>query len=133
MADRADLVREVTAVDPETWDDAVRGCLSFHTLFSREETSTQDLTAGIAELASGGRLAEHRHHPSEVYYVLEGRGVLALDGEDQVVSAGTSVFIPGDVPHGIRNDGPGRLRFFYVLAAHGMADVDYQFDTPTER
>jgi len=126
-------VRAVPAVAAETGDDAARGSLSFRTLFSREETATRDLTAGVAELGAGGRLAEHRHSASEVYYVLSGRGVLTLDGEDQVVSAGTSVFIPGDVPHGIRNDGPAQLRFFYVLAAHGMADVHYHFDTLTER
>ncbi len=121
-------VRRVQDVRTESWDDPVRGRLGFRTLFSSEETGTSTLTSGVAELEAGGLLAVHRHAAPEVYYVLEGNGVMTLGDREQEVSAGSSVAIPGDLRHGIRNPGPATLRFFYVLAADGMGDVEYRFD-----
>lgn len=121
-------VRQVQDVATETWDDAVRGRLGFRTLFSSEATGSSTLTSGVAELGPEGRLAVHRHSPAEVYYVIEGHGVMTLGSRELDVSAGSAVSIPGDLPHGIRNTGPDTLRFFYVLAADGMGDVEYDFD-----
>ena len=129
---RAERVRDVEMVGSESWDDPVRGSLSFRTLFSREETATSVLTAGVADVAPGGRLEVHRHGAAEVYFVLEGRGLLTLDGDEQEVAAGMAVHIAADAPHGIRNAGDTPLRFFYALAADGMADVDYRFEAAAE-
>jgi len=111
----------------ESWDDPTRGRLGFRTLFSFEETGTRGLTAGLAELAPDGRLNVHRHEPAEVYHLLEGEGVVTLDGTEHPVVPGSAVFIPGSSWHGIRNSGPGPLRFYYVLQADGMGDVEYDF------
>jgi mannose-6-phosphate isomerase-like protein (cupin superfamily) len=124
---RSDLVRVPDEVPVETWDDAERGRLGFRTIFSAEVTGTSDLTSGVAELEPGGRLNVHHHVASEVYHVLEGSGRLHLDGDEHDVRAGSSVFIPGGTPHGIRNAGSSTLRLFYVLAADGMGDVEYHF------
>jgi quercetin dioxygenase-like cupin family protein len=112
---------------PEAWDDPTRGRIRFRTVFSSEETATTGLTAGLAEMAPGGRLNVHRHEPAEVYHVLEGQGTVFLDGEVHPVRAGSAVFIPGSAWHGIRNTGDSALRFHYVLQADGMADVEYDF------
>ena len=111
----------------ESWNDATRGRISFRTLFSSEETGTSGLTAGLAELAPDGRLNVHRHEAAEVYQVLEGEGVVTLDGTEHPVVPGSAVFIPGSAWHGIRATGPGTLRFSYVLQADGMGDVEYDF------
>jgi quercetin dioxygenase-like cupin family protein len=52
---------------------------------------------------------------------------VTLDGDEHTVSEGSAVFIPGGLPHGVRNTGPSVLRIFYVLAADGMGDVEYDF------
>lgn len=121
-------VRQVEDVHTETWDDPVRGRLGFRTLFSSEETGTSTLTSGVAELERGGLLAAHRHTAAEVYLVLEGHGVVTLGDREQEVFAGSAVSIPSDLLHGIRNAGSETLRFFYVLAADGMDDVEYRFE-----
>jgi mannose-6-phosphate isomerase-like protein (cupin superfamily) len=121
------LVRAQDEGRSEVWDDETRGRIGFRTLFSREETATSGLTTGTAEVPPGGGLSAHRHPPAEVYRILEGEGVTTLDGVEHAVAAGDSVFIPGDVWHGIRNTGAAPLRLFYVLAADGMADVGYDF------
>lgn len=111
----------------ESWDDPTRGRVHFRTMFSSEETGTSGLTAGLAELPPDARLEVHRHEPAEVYHVLDGEGVVTLDGTEHPLVAGSAVFIPGNAWHGIRTTGPGPLRFYYVLQADGMGDVTYEF------
>ncbi len=130
--DLRDLVRDSDRLPVETWDDPVRGSLSFRTLFSREETATDALTTGVAELEPHGRLEVHWHSAAEVYFLLEGRGLVTLGDHEQEVGPGWSVFIPGGVRHGMRNVGSGPLRCFYALAADGMEDVVYHFEGSAE-
>lgn len=119
-------------VDPEHWDDPARGSLSFRTLFSGDATPTDTLTSGLGELPPGGRLALHRHQPAETYYVVEGEGVITLDGTEHTVRPGSAVYIPAGAEHGVHNTGSTPLRVFYTLAAHSMSDVEYRF-TETEQ
>ena len=111
----------------DSWDDTTRGVLGFRTFFSAGTTATQALTAGIADLDAGGWLGLHRHIPAEIYYIVEGRGTVTLEGADYPVSAGTAVYIPGDTEHGIRNTGSAPLRFFYAFAVDSFDNVTYRF------
>lgn len=124
-----EAVRTVRAsdVEAEHWADPVRGEIAFRTLFSADRTSTGGLTAGVAELPPGGWLGSHRHPPAEIYHVLEGDGVVTLDGQERPVGAGTAVFIPGGSEHAVRNTGTTTLSIFYVLAVDAMGDVGYRF------
>lgn len=115
-----------TEVSPEVWSDAVRGILSFRTLTAGAATAT-GLCAGVAVLESGGWLGLHRHEPAETYYVLEGVGVLTIDGQQHALAPGAAAYIPGGAEHAVRNAGSGELRFFYVLAAGSFDDVVYDF------
>jgi quercetin dioxygenase-like cupin family protein len=121
------LVRHPGDGDVERWDDATRGLVTFRTTFSADATPTRGLTTGVAELPAGGRLARHRHEPEETYYVLEGNGTVTLDAAEYAVSAGSSVFIPSQVEHGIANTGHSPLRFFYAFAADAISEVSYRF------
>jgi mannose-6-phosphate isomerase-like protein (cupin superfamily) len=122
------VVLQEEAVEHEVWDDPTKGALSFRTLFSREATGTDTLTTGVADLGPGEWLGRHRHDPTEVYYVIEGRGVVMLDGIEHPVGAGSSVFIPGGTEHGIRNlDAAAALRFLYVFAMDSFEDIEYRF------
>ncbi|GAA1753434.1 cupin domain-containing protein [Kocuria aegyptia] len=69
----------------------------------------------------------HRHDQAETYYVLSGKGVVALEGVEHPVRAGSSAFIPGGHEHGARKTGAEVLRVFYVLAADDFAEVEYVF------
>ncbi len=111
----------------EDWDDPVRGRLGFFTVFSAGTTPTGAMTAGVAVLPPGGWLGAHRHEPAEIYHVLEGQGVVRLDGWDHELGVGSSVFIPGDLEHGIRNAGTASLRFFYTFAVDSFDEVEYHF------
>ena len=121
------VVRDVAQVEPEVWTDPVRGDVSFQVVFSGDRTPTSALYTGLTELAPAGWLGRHRHTQAEVYHLVEGSGVVVLDGVARDVAAGSAVFIPGDVEHGIRNTGTGPLRFVYAFATDSIDDVVYRF------
>lgn len=131
--DLAELVRRADQRSLETWDDDIRGRLSFATLFSGDETPTCCLTSGLAVLPDGGWLGLHRHRAVETYFVLAGTGELTLAGRQFELEPGTSVLIPGDAEHGVRNIGAGELRVHYVFAADAMADIVYRFSADPGR
>lgn len=113
----------------EGWDDAIRGKVMWRTLLSADRTPTAQLTLGVTELGPGqpSPFLPHRHAQAEIYYVIEGEGVVQIDGVEHALRAGSSVYIPGDVPHGARNTGRGVLRLLYVFAADSFSDVHYVF------
>ena len=63
---------------------------------------------------------EHRLHAhagmDKLYYVIEGRGLFLLEGRELPMQAGDVLIAPDGVPHGVRNDGSGRLLVLAVLA-----------------
>lgn len=113
----------------EGWDDPHRGAVSWYTLFSSDISPTDWMTAGIAELPpGGGALRPHAHDQAEIYYIVEGRGMLWLNGAESEVEAGAAVFIPGGMPHGLRNHTDSVVRLFYVFPTGRFSDIVYRFD-----
>jgi quercetin dioxygenase-like cupin family protein len=59
----------------------------------------------------------HTHQDMDkLYHVLEGAGVLLLDGRETPINAGELVITPAGVPHGLRNTSSQRLVVLAVLA-----------------
>lgn len=106
----------------EVGDDV--GC-RWRTLVSGDRTPTEQLTGGVCEIDPGCGLQLHRHPVLELYYFLEGTGVVMLEGRERPVSAGTTISIPADAPHGIRNTGQGLLKLFYVFPVNSFDEVVY--------
>src|SRR5512142_1041362 len=71
-----------------------RGRVSWKTLLSAGKTPTEHLTMGFAEVPAGEQLKVHQHAQPEAYYVVEGEGTVHLEGQEQIVRAGTAIFIP---------------------------------------
>jgi mannose-6-phosphate isomerase-like protein (cupin superfamily) len=56
-----------------------------------------------ASLPIGGSTERHYHKVSEeLYYVLEGTGVMEIDGEEREVGPGDAILIPAGAWHEIR-------------------------------
>lgn len=127
MADKS-VVTNTGERERDGWDEPGRGKVSWYTLLSGDITPTSSLSCGIAELEPRhGILKPHRHEPAELYHILAGQGVLTLEGDEWLVKAGDTVFIPGDAEHGIRNESDVMLRFFYVFPEDRFSDVVYRF------
>ena len=114
----------------ETFGDPSRGSVAWYTLFSRDISPTDGMTAGIAECAAGGELRLHRHAQPEIYYILEGRGVVSIDGQERHVTPGIAIFIPGDAEHGLRGDADSSVKLLYVFPTDAFSDVIYRFPDP---
>ena len=57
----------------------------------------------------------HRLKTSEVYYILEGRGLMHIDEETAEVFPGQSVYIPPHAVQFIQNTGPTDLVFLCIV------------------
>lgn len=59
----------------------------------------------------------HAHKVQEqIYHVLEGEGLMELDGDRSVVRPGDYIFIPPGVSHAIYNTGRTDLTFFVITS-----------------
>ena len=110
----------------ETWENRMRGNVRWRTLLSADRTPSDSITCGIAELADE-KLELHRHSHAEVYHVLSGKGVVSVDGKEFEVGAGSTVFIPGNALHGVKNRDGNVLRLLYVFAADSFEEIEYVF------
>ena len=116
-----------TATLPQaTWDDPAKGTLTWQSLFSKGETDSDSLTCGVATIRAGEHFAAHRHAHAEVYFGLEGKGTVVIDGVGHELSAGVALFIPGNAEHGIPV-ATETLRWFYTFAADSFDEITYRF------
>lgn len=75
------------------------------------------LLVGLNAFEAGQSHALHAHAGMDkVYHVLEGEGVFLLEGSEVQMNAGELLVAPAGVPHGVRNDGPGRLLVLAILS-----------------
>ena len=121
MSAQAYVVDEAS-VPVESEDDSG---VSWRTLTSSDRTPTRELTSGVCEITPGGVLALHRHPTLELYYFLEGTGVVQLGDAERPVAPGVTVSIPADLPHALRNTGDTVLRLFYVFPADSFSQIVY--------
>ena len=62
-------------------------------------------------------VAPHKHRIQEqVYHVLEGEGLMELDGKKQVVRKDDVIFIPPGIEHAIYNTGMTDIKFVVVTS-----------------
>ena len=54
------------------------------------------------EVPGGGLVDPHSHPTHEFYYVMNGRGIMTIDGEDREIAQGDLVYIPPDKVHSLR-------------------------------
>ncbi|MEI7593042.1 MAG: cupin domain-containing protein [Actinomycetes bacterium] len=105
------------------------GIVSWRTLVSGDRTRTDSLTVGTADIKAGSSVtgALHRHDPPEVYYILDGQGTVFIDDEEHLVSAGSTVFVPGGAWHYVENTGETTLRLLFVFAVDSFDQVHYEY------
>ena len=58
---------------------------------------------------------KHRLRTSEVYYIIEGEGVMHIDGEAAPVRSGSTVYIPPLATQCIHNSGETDLTFICIV------------------
>ena len=86
-------------------------------LVNPETAGTRHFDFRISSYQPKGYVEPHSHKVQEqIYYVLEGEGLMELDGERFVVRPHDYIFIPPGVTHAIYNSGLCDLVFFVITS-----------------
>jgi mannose-6-phosphate isomerase-like protein (cupin superfamily) len=83
-----------------------------------------------AVVKPGERTLPHRLASSEVYFVLEGRGLMRVDAEAAEVGAGQAVYIPPGAAQSIENTGPDDLAFLCIVDPAWRAEDEEVLNGP---
>lgn len=75
----------------------------------------------VVELGEGGYSPKHTHPWPHINYMIEGEGVLFLDGKETSVKAGSYAFVPAGELHQFRNTGKGTFKFICIVPKEGHA------------
>jgi mannose-6-phosphate isomerase-like protein (cupin superfamily) len=75
-------------------DEQARGGQSYH-----EFLRSNDLSVGLYCLPAGATDPQNPHTEDEVYYMIQGKGVVAIDGQDRPVKEGSTIFVGQGVEH----------------------------------
>jgi mannose-6-phosphate isomerase-like protein (cupin superfamily) len=68
-----------------------------------------------AVVKPGDTTREHRLRTSEVYYIMEGEGIMHIDGKSAPVHPGSTIYIPPLAKQSITNPGGKALKFICIV------------------
>ena len=86
-------------------------------LLAHRNSCIRNQTLAEARLLAGAATTPHRHvRTEEIYYVLQGQGLMAVGEETRTVGPGDAIAIPPGAVHQITNTGPGVLKFLCCCA-----------------
>jgi len=84
-------------------------------LVGPENSASRRIDFRISRYAPKAFVEEHVHVVQEqIYYVVEGEGLLTLDGERHLLGVNDYVYVPPGVRHSFTNNGLDALVFFVV-------------------
>ncbi len=101
-------------ISEEPWQEfpAHYGGALSKALVRPETVGSRQIDYRISTYQPRAYVERHAHRVQEqVYHVLEGEGMMEIDGERTVVRRHDVIFIPPGVSHSIQNTGPGDLTF----------------------
>lgn len=109
-------IRNIAAVPWQQFPDHFGGALS-KALVGPGDTDIKGIDYRISSYQPMAYVAAHTHKVQEqVYHVLDGEGLMELDGESTVVRRHDVIHIPPGIEHAISNSGLVDLVFLVVTA-----------------
>ncbi len=106
---------EVVEREAQPWYEAADRAVA-RELVSPRNSSAEAMSIAEIVVPPGVVVKPHHHLMEEVYHVLEGEGVVMVEDESRLVSAGDSVVIEPHEWHNVRNDGEVPLRMYVTCA-----------------
>lgn len=77
---------------------------------------------GYSVIYPNGGIPEHSHPAVETYTILQGNGIMKVDGETQDITVGDVVYIESGVPHTLHNTGDQEMHMMFVYAPKMIVD-----------
>lgn len=116
MAERRAFIRNIAEVPWREFPDHHGGALS-KPLVMPENDGARQLDYRISMYQPMAHVKLHKHKVQEqVYHVLDGEGLMEIDGEKHVVRKHDYIFLPPGVEHSISNTGLVDLVFIVVTS-----------------
>lgn len=111
---RGAVIRNIVEEPWQQFPGHFGGALS-KALVRPESTGSRLVDYRISTYQPMAHVELHAHKVQEqIYHVLDGEGMMEIDGERRVVRRHDVIFIPPGVPHKITNEGLGDLTFIVV-------------------
>jgi len=92
---------------PQYARDKIRSFL----LVAESTVGAKHITTTLVEMEPGGIQKPHHHETEQCYMILEGSGVVEIDGEKAEVGAGDTIFIPSNSIHSLHNESHTTLKY----------------------
>jgi mannose-6-phosphate isomerase-like protein (cupin superfamily) len=105
------------------------GCKIRELLHPKNDDIDLGFSLAIAEVEPGATTYRHRLRQAEVYYLIEGEGVVHVGDEEQAVAVGDAVFIPPNCAQWISNSGSETLKFAAIVAPPWRREDDERLKT----
>jgi quercetin dioxygenase-like cupin family protein len=80
--------------------------------------------ADLVEMAPGSSFPLHTHPGDHILYIVQGPGIVHVDGEDREVRAGDTVFIPAEYAHGVRTLDSAAAPLVFLAMGHPHRALD---------
>jgi mannose-6-phosphate isomerase-like protein (cupin superfamily) len=80
-----------------------------------EFLNTKSLEAGIIRLREGQLDTQSAHSMDEIYYVIDGKGLIAIDGKDHQINRGSLILVPAHTKHMFHGN-KGEIIVLYIFA-----------------
>ncbi|HID86822.1 MAG TPA: cupin domain-containing protein [Anaerolineae bacterium] len=110
--------------------EARPGVRDWKLIYPETGTETKTLIMGIVEVEPGQHTPLHRHNCEEVYYVLQGRGVIESEGERYPFEQGDAIYNKENTAHRVFNTDPQET--LRLLVVGGIMFVGLLPRWPTE-
>ena len=88
-----------------------RNDITSYLLISEDTCNSKDLSITIVEMEPGGIQHVHSHDSEQMYYIMEGSGLMTVDDEQRQVKVGDCIFFSSLSRHGLENTGGTVLRY----------------------
>jgi mannose-6-phosphate isomerase-like protein (cupin superfamily) len=106
-------IRKISGVPAFTTKDGSE----IRELLAHRNSCIRNQTLAEARLPVGGSTTPHHHvRTEEIYYILEGHGLIRVAGETAAIEPGDAVAIPTGASHQITNTGGSVLKFLCCCA-----------------
>ena len=70
-------------------------------------------------VGENGNTPYHSHDWYHLTYIIEGEGIVTIEGEEHKINKGSVAYIPPNTPHGFKNTGKTPLRFLCLVPEKG--------------
>ncbi len=99
-------------------------------LIDRTTSNIERCSLAEEVLPPGRAVASHYHlETEEIYYILQGRGEMIINGERRVIGAGDAVFIPRGMTHSLVNSSTEAMTILLVCGPAYSREDHYMTDT----